>query len=341
MKRLQVASTFIGLFVVAFLLVGLSPVAVGTNTASAESVKWNMATPYSPREFVTKLDIQFAEDIKAATDGEIDITVHPAGSLFKNTEIMGAARTGQIEAGSQFMPNLGPENRLFELDTMPFLVADYHEMKVLWDITRPRLEELMQKRGLRLLYGIPWGFQNFFFNGEFESLADIAGKKQRAYNASTSRMASLMNTVPTTVQATDMAQAFSTGIVDGTSTSANTGVSLNMHEYVSDMYLTNAWNPKQMAFISEKVFQKMTPKQQEIVLFAARKAEAVGWHESISIVNHAPQILAERGMRVHVASDKLMAELRQVGDTMLNEWLENADDEAKKLVAEYKAAVGR
>ena len=341
MKQLQVVPTFIGLFLVAFLLVGFAPVVVGTNVAVAESVKWNMATPYSPREFVTKLDVQFAEDVKEATDGEIDISVHPAGSLFKNTEIMGAARTGQIELGSQFMPNLGPENRIFELDTMPFLVADYHEMKVLWDITRPRLEELMQKRGLRLLYGIPWGFQNFFFNGEFDSLGDIKGRKQRAYNASTSRMASLMGTVPTTVQATDMAQAFSTGIVDGTSTSANTGVSLNMHEYVSDMYLTNAWNPKQMAFISEKLFKKLTPGQQEIVMFAARKAEATGWHQSISIVNHAPQTLAERGMRVHVASDKLMAELRDVGNTMLNEWLENADDEAKKLVAEYKAAVGR
>jgi TRAP-type C4-dicarboxylate transport system substrate-binding protein len=339
--RIKIVSGFAVTVLAALVFVGLSPLGTGTKAASAQTMKWNMATPYSPREFITKLDIQFAADVKETTNGEIDIAVHPAGSLFKNTEIMGAARTGQIELGSQYMPNLGKENRIFELDTMPFLVANYIDSKILWDITRPRLEELMLERGLRLLYGIPWGFQNFFFNGEFDSLADIEGKKQRAYNAGTSRLASLMGTVPTTVQATEMAQAFSTGMVDGTSTSANTGVSLKMWEFVSDIYLTNAWNPKQMAFISEELFQKISTSHQEAVLLAAAKAEAVGWNESINIVLNAPRILAENGMRVHPASDTLMQELRDIGDIMLTEWLENADDEAKALVAEYRAAVGR
>ncbi len=345
---IRVASTIAGILLVAFMLVGLSPAGLGTNvavaqdTCSAESpCEWNMATPYSAREFMSKLHVQFAEDIEGATNGAIDITVHPAGSLFKNTEIMAAARTGQIELGSQYMPNLGPENRIFEFDTLPFLVANFMDSRIMWNITRPRIEELVQERGLRLLYAVPWGFQNFFFNGKFESMADIKGKKQRAYNAQTSNMAKLMDTIPTTVQATDMAQAFATGMVDGTSTSANTGVALKMWEFVSDIYITNAWNPKQMAFISEKFFQKLTAAQQEAILFAAKRAEESGWYQSIGIVVSAPGILAENGMNVHVPTDTLMAELRAVGDIMLKEWLEDADDEAKKVVAEYMAAIGR
>ena len=172
-------------------------------------------------------------------------------------------------------------------------------------------------------------------------MADIKGKKQRAYNASTSRMAALMETVPVTVQATDMAQAFQTGIVNGTSTSANTGVSSNMHEFVSDVYLTNAWNPKQMGFIRESTFQKFTPSQQQALIFAGKKAEAIGWAQSIEISDGAPKILAERGMKVHEPTEALMGELRGVGGTMLDEWLAKADAGAKAAVDVYKAAVGR
>lgn len=308
--------------------------------ADAQS-KFNMATPYNCQEFITKLANMIADDMRESTNGEVDITVHCAGSLFKNPEIVSATRTGQIDMGTQLMSNLGPENKLFEIDNMPFLTSNYLESWALWQATRPRLEELMQERGLRILYAVPWGPQNFFFNGDFKSMADVKGKKLRAYNASTSRMAALMNTVPVTVQATDMAQAFQTGIVHGTSTSSNTGVASNMHEFVSDVYLTNAWNPKQMGFIREAVFQKMTPSQQQALILAGKKAEAIGWFQSVQIADNAPRILAERGMKVHEADSAVMADLRGVGGTMLDEWLDKADAEAQAAIAAYKAAVGR
>jgi len=310
-------------------------------TASAQTFKWNMATPYSDREFITQLAFQFAKDIEEATDGDVKITVHSAGSLFKNPEIMGAARTGQVQLGSQLMSNLGPEHKLFEIDAMPFLTSNYMETQKLWHVTRPYIEKLMAERGLRILYAVPWGFQNFYWKGKLDSLADIKGHKQRAYNASTSRMAELMGTVPTTVQATDMAQAFQTGIVNGTSTSANTGVSLKMWEYVSDVYIANAWNPKEMDFIVEADFKKLKADVQEAIILAGEKAEAIGWHQSLGIVQRAPKTLAQNGMKVHQASDTLKKELRAIGDTMLNEWLAKADDVSKKAVTEYKAAVGR
>ena len=114
-----------------------------------------------------------------------------------------------------------------------------------------------------------------------------------------------------------------------------------MWEFVSDVYLTNAWNPKQMGFISEKVFQKLTADQQEALIFMGKKAEAIGWHQSIGIAQGAPRILAENGMNVHAASDELMGGLRKIGATMLGEWMAKADAEAKTSVEAFKAAIGR
>ena len=58
--------------------------------------KWDMPTPYSEGEFHTRNVKQFAEDVKKATGGQLDITVHSSGSLIKHPDILRAVSTGQV-----------------------------------------------------------------------------------------------------------------------------------------------------------------------------------------------------------------------------------------------------
>ena len=55
-------------------------------SASAQT-KWDMPTGYAPGNFHTENVRQFAADIDKATVGKLKITVHDAGSLFKQNEI--------------------------------------------------------------------------------------------------------------------------------------------------------------------------------------------------------------------------------------------------------------
>ena len=45
-------------------------------------------------------------------------------------------------------------------------------------------------------------------------------------------------------------------------------------------------------------------------------------------------------MKVVKPGPKLQAELDKIGDTMLNDWLQKADDDAKAVVAQFRKAVG-
>ena len=45
----------------------------------------------------------FADKVREYTNGNIDITVHPGGSLFKGGEIKRAIQTGQAPIGERFM----------------------------------------------------------------------------------------------------------------------------------------------------------------------------------------------------------------------------------------------
>jgi TRAP-type C4-dicarboxylate transport system substrate-binding protein len=73
-------------------LVGALALVIGAGSAFAAS--WDMPTPYPDATFHTANIHKFAEDVKAATNGDLTIKVHSAGSLFKHKQIKKAVRSG-------------------------------------------------------------------------------------------------------------------------------------------------------------------------------------------------------------------------------------------------------
>lgn len=106
-------------------LVGALALVIGAGSAFAAS--WDMPTPYPDATFHTANIHKFAEDVKAATNGDLTIKVHSAGSLFKHKQIKKAVRSGQVPIGEFFMGLLANENPVFAMDTLPFLASDYNE----------------------------------------------------------------------------------------------------------------------------------------------------------------------------------------------------------------------
>jgi TRAP-type C4-dicarboxylate transport system substrate-binding protein len=309
--------------------------------AAAQQYRMNLADEYPQTEFINQNMLKWGEEIRAATNGAVQINMHFAGSLFKNPEIKRAVQTGQVEFGTQLMQNLGTEKRLFELDGLPFFVTSYDEGEKLWQISKPALSAYLQKQGLRLLYAAPWPSQGFFFKKEVNSLADISGERQRAYNEMTSSLAKYMHTVPTTVQMTELTQAMTTGTIQLFNTSPTSAVVFKAWEFTTHFYDTNAWLPKQMVFVNEAAFKKLPPQAQDAILKASATADKRGWEMSRQKVDEARKELAAKGMKVVKPGPKLQAEFDKIGEQMLNDWLRKADDDGKKVVAEFRKTVKR
>jgi len=308
---------------------------LGQGVAQAQT-KWDMPTPYADTEFQTKNNYQFAEDVRKATNGALDIKVHSANSLIKNPEIKRAVQTGQVQIGEIFKPNLGPEDPVFELDAIPFFAASYREARALLDVSRPAITEKLLKQGLRVLYMVPWPSQAFFTKKPINSVAELKGMKMRTYNAQTARLAQLMGTVPTTVQATEIPQAFSSGIIDTMFTSAPTAVTTKAWDYTRFVYDTQAWVPKNVVFVNERSFQALPEAVRKVVLEQAAIAERRGWEWSQRDNDESPKVLVKNGMTLTPISPAFSAELKKIGDQMLEDWLKKAGPDGKRIIDAYR-----
>ncbi|MEM5474328.1 TRAP transporter substrate-binding protein [Hoeflea sp. AS60] len=306
-----------------------------TLTNSAYATDWDMPTPYPDATFHTANIVQFADDIKAATNGGLNITVHSAGSLIKHGEIKNAVRGGQVPIGEFFLSLLTNEDAAYGVDSQPFIATSYEDAKKLWDAQKPVITELLAKQKLMPLYAVAWPPQGLYTTKEIKTVADLKGLKFRSYNAALEKFASLAGAAPTQVEVPDIPQAFSTGQVEAMITSPSTGANGKAWDYVSYYTPINAWVPKNIVVVNKAAFDALDEATQTAVLEAAAAAETRGWEMSMKETDTQTAVLKENGMTIVEPSAELLQGLMDIGAQMQAEWQETASDEAKSIMATF------
>lgn len=299
--------------------------------------RWDMPTPYADSVFHTANIIQFADEVREATGGQLDITVHSAGSLFGHAEIKDGVRRGLAPIGEILMSRLSNEDPIYEVDSIPFLAASYEEADALWQATRGPIEEKLTAQGLTVLFTVPWPGQSLYMSSEFADAAEMQGLRFRAYNAATERLAQLMGAIPTQVEAPDVPTAFSTGRVEVMIASSSSGVNYSAWDFVTHFIDTQAWLPKNITFVNTGAMEALPEEQRAALLEAAAAAEARGWEMSRAENITQIALLEEKGMTVVQPSEAVRARMLEIGETMLSEWLVGAKAEGAEVVEAYRA----
>src|SRR6266853_592549 len=247
-----------------------------------------------------------------------------------------AVQGAQAQAGEILLVNFENENPLFGVDGVPFLAASYADSMKLYKASRPALEKLLAAQGIKLLYTVPWPPQGIFSKKPINSTADMKGLKWRAYSPATARIAELVGAQPVTVQIAELSQAMATGVIDSMMTSGSTGYDTKTFEYIKNFYDTQAWLPKNAVIVNQKAFDALDKPTREALLRAAADAELRGWKVSDEKTQWYYDQLRKNGMAIHRPSAQLAADLKKVGDTMLQDWLKKAGPDGQAVVAAYR-----
>ncbi len=304
--------------------------------AAQAQTKWDMPTPYSDGEFHTINVRQFAEDVKKASGGQIDINVHSNGSLIKHPDMLRAVSTGQVPMAEFLLGQFGNEEPVFNADNVPFLAAGYDAAWKLYQAQKSVLTKKLEGRNLVLLYAVAWPGQGLYTKSPLKSVDDFKGVKFRTYSPYTARFAELVGASPTVIQVPEVPQAFATGTISAMITSSATGTATKSWEFVKNYYATNAMHPKNAVVINNRVYQGLNAAQKKILTDASVAAEKRGWELSRKRESDANKMLADNGMTVHTPDAALMAALSKVGDTIGAEWLKAAGADGEAIVKAYR-----
>jgi TRAP-type C4-dicarboxylate transport system substrate-binding protein len=305
-------------------------------STSALAEKWDMPTPYGDGNHPTQVARQFAEEVTAKSGDKLSITVHSGGSLIKHPEIHRAVKSRQVQIGEVFIGRMGNNDPIFKLDNIPFLATDFDSAEKLYKLSKDELSKQLAKDGLMLLYTVPWPAQDLYSNKEVNSLADLKGLKMRAYSPTTSLLAELMGTTPVNVPFSDIAQAFTTSVIDSMITSPTTGVNNQSWDYITHFTTVSAWIPKNMVFVNKRIFDKLDANTQQVILTAAANAEKKGWELGRENAVKDTNTLRENGMIVTEPSSTLQSEFRVIGETMVADWLAESGEVGKNIIDQYK-----
>ena len=299
--------------------------------------KWDMPTPYSDGEFHTINVRQFADDVKKATGGKLEIVVHSNASLIKHPDMLRAVSTGQVNVAEFLLGQFGNEDPIFAADNIPFVATGYDNALRFYQAQRPLLEKKLAGRGLRLLYSVAWPGQGIYTRNPLKSVEDLKGTKFRTYSPQTARLAELLGASPTVIQVPEVPQAFATGTVQAMITSSATGTSTKAWEFVKNYYLTNAFHPKNVVVVNERAYQRLSDAEKKALTDAAAVAERRGWELSRAREHAANRALAENGMTVHDPDAAMRNAFTKVGEIMLAEWQKTAGAEGEALIKAYRS----
>ena len=307
--------------------------------ARAQTVNWDMPTPYTDGTFHTENIRWYLEQVAKTISHGINVTVHSNNTLIRGPEILRAVSSGQVPVGEILLSQFGNEDPILELDAIPFLTQGQDQVRVLAEVSRTAVEAFLQKRNIRILYTVPWPSQAFFSKTPINSAADMKGMKFRTGSPMTSRMAELLGAVPTTVQGSDIPQAFATNIVTGMVTSGATGVQSKAWEFVTHFIDLKAFMPKNAIIVNERAWSALPDNFKAAFLDHAGPAAARGWKLSAEAETASVEELRRHGMQVSSPTDALLQDAKAVGATLTEEWLKRNRQAGGRIIEAYRAGI--
>ena len=317
------------------LAMGIAAIAVSAQTASAE--KWDMPMAYAATNFHSEMGVVFADKVREYTNGDIDITVHPGGSLFKGGEIKRAIQTGQAPIGERFMSAHANEAPLLGWDNLPFLATTYEENNQLWAAAKDKVNAQLSDLNLVALYTCPWPGQGFYFKKAVASSKDTQGIKFRSYNSATATFAEELGMVPVQVEAAELSQALATGVAESFISSGSTGYDRKVWEHLTHYYKVNAWLPRNYVMVNKGVWDALSGDMQAALQKAADETGAACSAKSAELANWYFEQLAANGMSVEDAGPEFLAELQAIGAKMTSAWLADAGADGQAIIDAYNA----
>ena len=215
---------------------------------------------------------QFADEVAEKTDGRIQVKIFPNGQLGSENENLEQLQAGVIAMTKVSAPGLATYNDAFNTFGLPYIFNDTDDFYHVMD--SQEMQDFFLSTGddgfVTLTYYTS-GARSFYTKDRaIRTPADLKGLKIRVQDMkSQTDMMSYLGGIPVAMSYGDVYTSLQTGIIDGTENN-ETALTTGKHGEVCKVYSVDqhAMIPD-VLIMSEKVWETISPEDQEIILEAA------------------------------------------------------------------------
>ena len=204
----------------------------------------------------------FAKRAAELTKNKVKVEVYPNSALYKDKEELEALQIGAVQMLAPALSKFGPLGvKEFEVFDFPFIFDNYAELhKVTQGPIGASLLAKLEPKGIKGLAYWDNGFKSFSANTPIKTPADLKGKKMRIQSSKVleEEMRSV-GAMPQVMAFSEVYQALSTGVVDGTENPISNHYTQKMHEVQKYLTLTNHGYLGYAVIVNKKFWEGLPP----------------------------------------------------------------------------------
>lgn len=283
-------------------------VAVGamttTATANAAEYEFRLGHPLQPADATHAAMLYFADSVKRATGGRVEITVFPADQLGRQKEVgemlVQGANIMQY-TDFLFLAEWVPDAGILQA---PFLLDDINDWyKLSASAWMADLGKRLQEKGIFVMtWNSYFGARNLIGPKPVRTPADIAGATLREANAPMYvKMAEAWGARPVVMGFAEVYTALSQNVVDFVEVPMQVMISSKFTELRKFVSVTNHmvnWNP---VIVNDAAFHAMPEDLQKIVIEAAERSS--GYLAALKQKDDKEVVAKLEGMGITVVKD--------------------------------------
>lgn len=309
--------------------------------ARAQAVNWDLSTVWPDANFHTVNAKKFADEVKAATGGAVNITVKAGGQLgFKGPEHLRAVRDGLVPIADVLNIQQIGDEPILGAEGIPFLVGSVDELRTYHKHIRPVFERVVQNNNQKNLYMVPWPTQYLHLKVKADSLAGLSGQKVRCPDRGAQDMVNALGMTGVVIPWGETIPALASGAVQGVSTSAVSGVDGKFWEFLKFIYPTNHVWSSQMVNVNLDSWNRLPANHRAAIEAVAKKLEPEFWATSVKADTDSLARLKQGGMEVVDIPAPMMADMRRRTASMVQDYIKRVPA-AKGPIEAYLAEVKR
>ncbi|CAB5120710.1 hypothetical protein D3OALGB2SA_2967 [Olavius algarvensis associated proteobacterium Delta 3] len=325
------------------LFVLISAVLVmGLFSDAMAKTKWDLHLNYPAGNFHSKGAQEFADRVKAATNGELVIVLHPGASLgFKGPELLRALAEGQLAAAEIPTGMVEGDAPVLALTAQPFISTNAFEQRLLYQLSKETYSKVLKRFNQITLYTSVWPFSGIYTQRPITSEADLKGLKMRVYDGTGLAFGDATGIAARKMPFSEVYPAMKAGLLDSMYTSSVSGVDAKAWEVLKYFTPINIVGPVNMINVNLDVWNKLPKNIRATVLEIAAQMEDEMWNLAGDMDRTSRAKLEENGMELTPVDKKFRSELNALGDKLRSEWAKKAGSDAQNILKEYSRIVGR